>query len=79
MDLSGLADTLGTVAQGVNIANQVKGLATGVGKSGSQSTSGPTTLQAMDGEDDAAIFQMFLDKYLEGIQQSYVKPVNPVM
>ena len=79
MDLSGLADTLGTVAQGVNIANQVKGLATGVGKSGSQSTSGPTTIQAMDGEDDAAIFQMFLDKYLEGIQQSYVQPVRSAL
>lgn len=79
MDLSGLADTLGTVAQGVNIANQVKGLATGVGKSGSQSTSGPTTLEAMDGEDDAALFQMFLDKYLEGIQQSYAQPIRPVI
>ena len=79
MDFSGLADTLGTVAQGVNIANQAKGLFTDVGKSGSQSTSGPTTLEAMDGENDAAIFQMFLDKYLEGIQQSYVQPVRPVM
>jgi len=79
VDLSGLADTLGTVAQGVNIANQVKGLATGVGKSGSQSTSGPTTLEAMDGEDDAALFQMFLDKYLEGIQQSYAQPIRPVI
>ena len=79
MDLSGLADTLGTVAQGVNIANQVKGLATGVGKSGSESTSGPTTLEAMDGEDDAALFQMFLDKYLEGIQQSYAQPIRPVI
>ena len=79
MDFSGLADTLGTVAQGVNIANKAKGLFTDVGKSGSQSTSGPTTLQAMDGEDDAAIFQMFLDKYLEGIQQSYVQPVRSAL
>ena len=79
MDLSGLADTLGTVAQGVNIANKAKGLFTDVGKSGSQSTSGPTTLQAMDGEDDAALFQMFLDKYLEGIQQSYAQPIRPVI
>ena len=79
MDFSGFADTLDTVAQGVNVANQVKGLVTGVGKSGSQSTSGPTTLQAMDGEDDASIFQMFLDKYLEGIQQSYVQPVRSAL
>ena len=79
MDFSGFADTLGTVAQGVNIANQAKGLITGVGKSDSQSTSGPTTLEAMDGEDDAAIFQMFLDKYLEGIQQSYVQPVRSAL
>ena len=79
MDLGAIASTLGTVAQGVNLANQVKGLATGVGKSSSQSTSGPTTVQAMDGEDDAAIFQMFLDKYLEGIQQSYVQPVRSAL
>ena len=79
MDFGAIASTLGTVAQGVNLANQVKGLATGVGKSGSQSTSGPTTIQAVDGEDDAAIFQMFLDKYLAGIQQSYVQPVRSAL
>jgi hypothetical protein len=33
----------------------------------------------MEGEDDAALFQMFLDKYLEGIQQSYAQPVRSVI
>ena len=79
MDFSGLEDTLGAIGQGVNIANQAKGLFTDVGKSGSQSTFGSTTLGAMDEEDDAALFQMFLDKYLEGIQQSYAQPVRSVI
>ena len=79
MDIGAIVGTLGQVAQGVQAANAIKSGISDLGKSGSQSTSGPTTIQAMDGEDDAAIFQMFLDKYLEGIQQSYVKPVNPVM
>ena len=72
-------ETLGTVADGVGAVSQIARGIGGLGKSGSQSTSGPTTLQAMDGEDDAAIFQMFLDKYLEGIQESYVQPVRSVM
>ena len=79
MDFSGLEETLGNVSQGVGIANQVKGLFSDVGKSGSQSTLGPTTLGAMDEEDDAALFQMFLDKYLEGIQQSYAQPVRSAL
>ena len=79
MDFGAIADTLGTVAQGVQAANEIKGGISGLGKSSSQSTSGPTTLQAMEGEDDAALFQMFLDKYLEGIQQSYAQPVRPVI
>ena len=79
MDISGFVDTLGQVAQGVQAANAIKSGISDLGKSGSQSTSGPTTIQAMEGEDDAALFQMFLDKYLEGIQQSYAQPVRPVM
>jgi len=79
VDIGAIASTLGTVAQGVQAANAIKSGISGLGKSGSQSTSGPTTVQAMDGEDDAAIFQMFLDKYLEGIQQSYVQPVRSAL
>jgi len=79
VDISGFVGTLGQVAEGVKAANAIKDGISGLGKSGSQSTSGATTLQAMDGEDDAAIFQMFLDKYLEGIQQSYAQPVRPVI
>ena len=79
MDIAAIASTLGTVAQGVQAANAIKDGISGLGKSGSQSTSGPTTLQAMEGEDDAALFQMFLDKYLEGIQQSYAQPVRSVI
>ena len=79
MDISGFVDTLGQVAQGVQAANTIKSGISGLGKSSSQSTSGATTLQAMEGEDDAALFQMFLDKYLEGIQQSYAQPVRPVI
>ena len=79
MDIGAIVGTLGQVAEGVKAANAIKDGIGGLGKSSSQSTSGPTTVQAMDGEDDAAIFQMFLDKYLEGIQQSYVQPVRPVI
>ena len=79
MDIAGIVGTLGQVAQGVQAVGAIKDGISGLGKSSSQSTSGPTTFQAMDEEDDAALFQMFLDKYLEGIQQSYAKPVRPVM
>ena len=79
MDIGAIVGTLGQVAQGVQAANAIKSGISGLGKSSSQSTSGPTTLQAMEGEDDAALFQMFLDKYLEGIQQSYAQPVRPVI
>ena len=79
MDIAGIVGTLGQVAQGVQAVNAIKSGISDLGKSGSQSTSGPTTFQAMEGEDDAALFQMFLDKYLEGIQQSYAQPVRPVM
>ena len=79
MDIAGIVGTLGQVAQGVQAVGAIKDGISGLGKSSSQSTSGPTTIQAMDGEDDAAIFQMFLDKYLEGIQQSYVQPVRSAL
>ena len=79
MDISGFVGTLGQVAEGVKAANAIKDGISGLGKSGSQSTSGATTLQAMEGENDAALFQMFLDKYLEGIQQSYAQPVRSVI
>ena len=79
MDIAGIVDTLGQVAQGVQAVGAIKDGISGLGKSSSQSTSGPTTIQAMDEENDAALFQMFLDKYLEGIQQSYAQPVRPVM
>tara|TARA_Y100001937_G_C7030510_1_gene289874 strand:- start:212 stop:451 length:240 start_codon:yes stop_codon:yes gene_type:complete len=79
VDISGFVDTLGQVAEGVGAASKIAQGISGLGKSGSQSTSGVTTLQAMEGEDDAALFQMFLDKYLEGIQQSYAQPVRPVI
>ncbi len=79
MDIAAIVGTLGQVAQGVQAANAIKSGISDLGKSSSQSTSGPTTIQAMDGEDDAALFQAFLDKYLEGIQQSYAQPVRPVM
>ena len=79
MDISGFVDTLGQVADGVGAASKIAQGIGALGKSSSQSTSGPTTLQAMEGEDDAALFQMFLDKYLEGIQQSYAQPVRPVI
>ena len=79
MDIAGIVGTLGQVAQGVQAANAIKSGISDLGKSSSQSTSGPTTFQAMEGEDDAALFQMFLDKYLEGIQKSYAQPVRPVM
>ena len=79
MDIGVIVGTLGQVARGVQAANAIKSGISDLGKSGSQSTSGPTTLQAMEGEDDAALFQMFLDKYLEGIQQSYAQPVRSVI
>ena len=79
MDIGAIVGTLGQVAQGVQAVGAIKDGISDLGKSGSQSTSGPTTIQAMDGEDDAALFQAFLDKYLEGIQQSYVQPVRPVI
>ena len=79
MDIGPIVGTLGQVAQGVQAANAIKSGISDLGKSSSQSTSGPTTLQAMEGEDDAALFQMFLDKYLEGIQQSYAQPVRSVI
>jgi hypothetical protein len=79
VDIAAIVGTLGQVAQGVQAANAIKSGISDLGKSSSQSTSGPTTIQAMDGEDDAALFQAFLDKYLEGIQQSYAQPVRPVM
>ena len=79
MDISGFVDTLGQVAEGVGAASKIAQGIGALGKSSSQSTSGATTLQAMEGEDDAALFQMFLDKYLEGIQQSYAQPVRPVI
>ncbi len=79
MDIGAVVGTLGQVAEGVKAANAIKSGIDALGKSGSQSTSGATTLQAMEGEDDAALFQMFLDKYLEGIQQSYAQPVRPVI
>jgi len=79
VDIGAIVGTLGQVADGVKAANAIKSGISGLGKSSSQSTSGPTTLQAMEGEDDAALFQMFLDKYLEGIQQSYAQPVRPVI
>tara|TARA_Y100000004_G_scaffold111030_1_gene124640 strand:+ start:71 stop:310 length:240 start_codon:yes stop_codon:yes gene_type:complete len=79
VDIGAIVGTLGQVAQGVQAANAIKSGLSGLGESGSQSTSGPTTIQAMGGEDDAALFQMFLDKYLEGIQKSYAQPVRPVM
>ena len=79
MDIGAIVGTLGQVAQGVQAANAIKSGISDLGKSGSQSTSGPTTIQAMEWEDDAALFQMFLDKYLEGIQQSYAQPVRPVI
>ena len=79
MDIGAIVGTLGQVAQGVQAANAIKSGISDLGKSSSQSTSGPTTFQAMEGEADAALFQMFLDKYLEGIQQSYAQPVRPVM
>jgi hypothetical protein len=79
VDIAAIVGTLGQVAQGVQAANAIKSGISDLGKSSSQSTSGPTTFQAMEGEDDAALFQMFLDKYLEGIQQSYAQPVRPVV
>ena len=79
MDIGAIVGTLGQVAEGVKAANAIKDGISGLGKSSSQSTSGATTLQAMEGEDDAALFQMFLDKYLEGIQQSYAQPVRSVI
>ena len=79
MDIGAIVGTLGQVADGVKAANAIKDGISGLGKSSSQSTSGVTTLQAMEGEDDAALFQMFLDKYLEGIQQSYAQPVRSVI